>query len=70
MTNCLDSIKAYTEQRVDLAQSCPNSGDNPIEEQVGNTGFPACFFCVNAVDRIYLKQVEIAAMRFRNVPEV
>lgn len=43
------------------AQSCPNSGDNPIEEQVGNTGFPACFFCVNAVDRIYLKQVEIAA---------
>ena len=26
MTNCLDSIKAYTEQRVNLAQSCPDSG--------------------------------------------
>lgn len=61
MTNCLDSIKAYTEPRVNSAQSYPNSADNPIDvkEQVGKTFFPACFFCVNASDRIYLRQVEV-----------
>ncbi|GIP01055.1 hypothetical protein J14TS5_61400 [Paenibacillus lautus] len=64
MINCLDSIKAYMEQRVNSAQSCLNSADNLIDvkEQVGKTVFRACSFCVNASDRTYLKQAEVAAL--------